>query len=413
MYRMLDLHVHPSLKMYYLPYLRANFHANVYSGKHWNPLSFRTQYDNLSNSPVKLLMNAHYVIEGKFVRDGLKWFTRAAGFPVGLLVFSKLIHADPFKTVLGQMDLLEKAVINTNKHVPKDGKRLKMVFNPSEIDQLADNEIGVVHAIEGSHALGYGPEKGQDKDAYWHIARQRLHHLKQRGLSMVTLAHFWDNMFSPQTDGTEIIPMKVNGKVVAGRDDAVNHMKRATWRWGDKNYLSREIVEEMLTLGILIDLSHTQEHARKSIIEMCEQHKRPVIASHVGLQHFFNHEYNISDAEILQIHKVGGVIGLILSTRQLVDPISRFNHTGEGIGHFVDNARHIADVAGDVDCIGLGTDFDGLTHPFTDCHVPSGLEKLGDALSREFSADEVDAMLWGNSLRALKAGWDGAQAPQK
>lgn len=409
MYRLLDLHIHPSLKMYYLPYLNASFHARTYCGDHWNPFAFQAQYRKLTAGPTKLLLNAHYVIERGFLKEGIHPLAITLIGPLGRRIYNGIADADPFKTLLAKMDLLEEAVVNTNRKRPKGGKRLKMIVHPKQIDQLADDEVGVVHAIEGSHALGYGPEEGQDKDDYWHIARQRLRFLKQRGVSMLTLGHFWDNMFVPQTDGTEFIPVLENGKLVAKRDDALFHMKRATWRFGDADHLSHEIVRELLDLGILIDVAHSQEHARKPMYEYCRDYKRPIIASHVGVQRFFNHEYNLSDDELRTFHELGGVVGLILSNRLLVDPLRQWKHSGEGIPHIMETVRHIAEITGDVSIIGIGTDFDGLTHPFKDCYTPDMLDRVGDALSAEFSPAQVDDMLWGNSLRALKAGWDGGR----
>ena len=68
--RLFDLHAHPILMMFYLPYLRSTLHATVYSGAHFNPLSIRTRYANLKDSPVRVVVNAHYVIEREFIRRG-------------------------------------------------------------------------------------------------------------------------------------------------------------------------------------------------------------------------------------------------------------------------------------------------------------------------------------------------------
>jgi len=406
MTKLVDLHVHPSLKMYYLPHLRYGFHALVYSGAHWNPLSFRTRYSNLNGSDVKLMMNAHYVIESGFIRHGIVWFARALGWTFIPKWFNKLENSDPYESVLGQMDVLEKGIKRTNRFIlGKKSTRLKLVTRPEQIDEITSGEIGIVHTIEGAHALGYQPEEGQSLDEFWEVVKERLAYLKERGVSMITLAHFWDNPFVPQTDGTELIPKKEKGKLVAGRDDLFNHMKRARWVWGDKNKLSEKFTRKLLEMGILIDISHVQEHARQKIYDLCEEYKRPLVASHVGLQHFFNHEYNMSDSEIRRIHKLGGIMGLIFSNRILVDPIKRYKDNGEGIQNIVDNVLYIKNMVGDVSSIGIGTDFDGLTHPFTDLHKYPQLPRLVEALSQHLTDDEIDQIFQGNALRVLRNGW--------
>lgn len=402
---LLDLHVHPSLKMFYLPYLKANFHAPVYSGAHWNPFSFRTRYQNLKDSPVKIMLNAHYVIEQGFVGQGMKWFARGISWGMAPGFYGKLRLSDPYKTLLKMLDTLEKAEKNSNRWIFGDKKKFRMVTKFAELKDLKDNEIALIHAIEGSHALGYGPEKGQTMWEFWDQTLERLDYVKNRGVCMITLGHFWDNMFCPQTDGTETIPKKVNGKLIAGRDDALFKMKRASWRWGDEDHLSEEFSRAVLEKGMLLDVAHAQEHARAKVYDLCKEYNRPVIASHNGLQHFFNHEYNLSDNEVKRIHQLGGVIGMILSKRLLVPPIRRFKDDGKGIPTLMENMLYIKDLVGDVSCIGIGTDFDGLTHPFTDCFKPSQLDRISDAMSRYFSDDEIEQVFMGNAMRALEKGW--------
>jgi microsomal dipeptidase-like Zn-dependent dipeptidase len=404
MTRLVDLHIHPTLKMHYLPYLRSNFHAWVYSGKFWNPLSFRTRYANLNKSPEKVMLCAHYVIEKNFVAKGIKWFGRAVSWAAAPWFYGPLRFADPWKTLLKMMDILEDAVPNTNRWVVGDGKRLRMVRSFAELADLEENEIAMVHAVEGAHALGYEPQKGEDMEAFWGRIEQRLEYLKKRGVALITLAHFWDNLFCPQTDGTEIIPKKRNGNLVAGRDDLIFQMKRAKWRWNDTNHLAEPFARKMLQLGMLIDVSHCQPHAREAIYDLCQEYDRPVVASHVGLRHFFDNEYNMSDDEIRRIHKLGGIIGLILSRRWLVDPLKRPG-TGDGIPDIVENMCYIRDLVGDVSCIGIGTDFDGLTDPFKDCETPDKLHRISDAMGAHFSDDEIDQIFFKNSYRVLEKGW--------
>ena len=405
MTRMLDFHTHPSLKMHYLPYLRSSFHALVYSGRFWNPLSFRNRYANLNRSPVQVMLCAHYVIERGFVTQGIRWFSRAVCWAAAPWFYGPLRTADPWKTVQKMMNKLEASVDNTNRWAPRNGKRLRLARRFSDLANLKKNEIALIHAIEGAHALGYGPEQGEDLETFWKRVERRLEGLKDRGVCTITLAHFWDSPFCPQTDGTEEVPARVDGAVVGRKDDLLFRMKRASWRWDDPGHLADAITRKLLDLGILIDVSHCQEHARWAVYDMCEQVDRPVVASHVGLQHFFNHEYNLSDEEVRRIHRLGGVVGLILSRRWLVHPIDRYGSDGCGIDDLVANMRYIRELVGDVDCIGIGTDFDGLTDPLKDCETPDQLDRLAQAMPLYFSDEEIDRILFGNGMRVLEKGW--------
>jgi len=406
MNRLVDLHVHPSLKMYYLPYLKSSFHSSIPSGNFWNPLSFRTRYKNLKDSPEKIMVCAHYVIERGFVAKGIKWFGRAFAWSAAPWFYGKLRLADEWVTLCKQIRTLDKAAKTSNKKLGHGDTRLKVVRDFNELQNLKSNEIALIHAVEGAHSLGYGPKKGQTLEQFWDQTAKRLEYLKEKGVCMVTLTHFWDNMFCPQTNGTEYISKKIKGNVVSRKDDAMFFMSRAKWQWGDKTKLAESFTKKLLELGIIVDVSHCQEHARWNIYDLCAKYNRPVTASHVGLQHFFNHEYNISDAEVKEIHKLGGVVGLILSRRWLVDPIRRHKSDGKGINDLIQNMLHIRDLTGDVSAIGIGTDFDGLTHPFKDVYVPNQLGNITKAMTAHFDDGEIDRILYGNGLRLLEKGWD-------
>jgi len=402
--RLFDLHAHPSLKMYYLPYLTRTFHAAVGQERFWNPLNFQTRYANLKDSPVRAFCCAHYVIEPSFASKGIKQLGRALAWTLAPGYYNRLRKADPWTTLQGMIETLEDAVRNTNRWVIGRGKRLRVVKRFSELQQLTSDEIAVMHSLEGSHALGYR-KPDQSKEAFWAQTQERLAWLKQRGIAMIGLSHFCDNEFAPQIDSTEIIPKVVNGRVIDVRDDQFYEMHRATWEWGDPQHLSEEFARECMRLGILLDLVHMQEHARWKVYDLCAEYDRPVVLSHNGLQHFFPHEYNLSDAEVLRIREVGGVIGLILSKRWLLSPEECHYSGGDGIADLVDQMRYVRDLTGDVAVLGIGTDFDGLTHPFTDCCKPDELGRIAYRMKRHFTPREIDDILYGNSHRVFEKGW--------
>lgn len=404
MERLFDLHAHPSLKMYYLPYLTRTFHAAVAQERFWNPLNFQTRYANLRDSPVRAFCCAHYVIEPCFASKGIKRLGRTLAWALAPGYYNRLRKADPWVTLQGMMETLEDAVRNTNRWIVGRGKRLRLVTRFEQIKDLTADEIAVIHAIEGAHALGFRGA-GVSREAFWAQTVQRLAYLKQRGVCMIGLSHFYDNEFSPQIDSTEVIPKLKGGRVIEVRDDEFYEMKRATWQWGDPEHLSEEFARECLRLGMVLDLVHVQEHARWKIYDLCKEYDRPVVLSHNGLQHFFPHEYNLSDAEILKVRELGGVIGLILSKRWLLSPEDCYYSGDNGIADLVEVMRYVRDLTGDVSCIGIGTDFDGLTHPFTDCCKPDELGRIAYQMKKHFTPQEIDDILWGNSYRVMERGW--------
>ncbi len=404
MARLFDLHAHPSLKMHYIPWLTPTLRAFVYSGAHFNPLSFRTRYANIKDSPYKVVVNAHYTIEHAFLED-FHWALRGLSWAAGASWYGWVRTANPWKTLDRMMKTLERALDITNRRVRKGKEpRVRLCRSFAEVKALDDDEIGFVHAIEGPHSLGK-PKKGQSREDFWQQTQGRLRELKDRGVCMITLGHFFDNPFCPQIDSIEIVPRLRDGKIVSVRDDSFFEMKRAEWQWGDPDHYSEEFVRELFTLGIIPDLSHVQEHARWAIYDIAEEMDRPVVNSHVGLKRFFDHEYNLSDEELLRLRKLGGVAGLILSRRWLVNPADRYYSGDDGIPDLIENMLHIREVTGDVEVIGIGTDFDGMTHPFADCFKPNQLGRIAHAMKKHFSEDEIDQVLYRNAERVFEKGW--------
>jgi microsomal dipeptidase-like Zn-dependent dipeptidase len=385
-----------------------SFKIKTFSGPIFNPLGMRTRYSNINKSSVKIIINAHYVIEKDFIKNGFKKTLKALLWGIAPLIINKILKEDPYQSLLNQFKLLEESVENSNKNSffskPKEDKSLKMIHSYSEIAKLKENEVGIIHAIEGAHALGYGIEYNETLDEFFNKVIERIIYLKMKGLVMVGISHFWDNMYLPQTDGTEIIGKKSGKDTIEKRNDAMFQMKRADWTFGDKNKLSKEFIELLLQNDIIVDVVHTQEEARKEVYKICKEYKKPVVASHVGLKHFFNHEYNLSDEELLEIHKLKGIIGLIFSKRWLVAPQNRKKNKG-GIEDLIENIKYIKKLTGDISIVGIGTDFDGFTTPFTDLYTYTQTKKLLKRLEEEFTKNEIEDILYNNALRVLKRGW--------
>jgi membrane dipeptidase len=83
------------------------------------------------------------------------------------------------------------------------------------------------------------------------------------------------------------------------------------------------------------------------------------------------------------------------------------------VGVLVDHIEHVIAVAG-IDCVGLGSDYDGITT------LPEGLEDVScypriteELLARGHSAVDIRKILGGNALRALREAEEVARAMQE
>lgn len=152
------------------------------------------------------------------------------------------------------------------------------------------------------------------------------------------------------------------------------------------------VVKEMNRLGMVVDVAHLAEQGFKDVLS---QSVKPVVVSHANCRALCEHPRNLQDWQIKACAETNGVIGLCY--------YPDFIHAQEpSLDRLLDHAVHMASVAG-VECVGLGSDFDGIekvTPGLEDVtKVPQLMQGLAD---RGFHKNEIAAIMGGNWLRLLK-----------
>jgi membrane dipeptidase len=158
----------------------------------------------------------------------------------------------------------------------------------------------------------------------------------------------------------------------------------------------------MLNLGILMDLSHLTPVGRKEVYEINRTHpsRRPLVFSHVGVKKFCDTPYNLSDEEIRIVADSGGVIGVIFMNYWLACTDQKY-----GMNYITDTIKHLRNVGG-IECIAIGSDFDGFTDPPDDIKDASQMPALTESLLQAgFSSEEVEKISGKNVMRVLENGW--------
>jgi membrane dipeptidase len=94
-----------------------------------------------------------------------------------------------------------------------------------------------------------------------------------------------------------------------------------TWSWGGLSPLGRQVIQEMNTWGIMVDVSHPSKGAMMQAIGLS---KAPVIASHSAVRKLANHSRNLDDEMLMAIKTNGGVAQIVaFSSYVKTDPAER------------------------------------------------------------------------------------------
>lgn len=115
---------------------------------------------------------------------------------------------------------------------------------------------------------------------------------------------------------------------------------------GGLSLLGASVVDEMASLGGLIDLSHCSE---KTTLEAIRLSRRPVAVTHSGCRALNASLRNKTDEAIRELAERGGFFGVFMMSRWLTERAS------SSVEDVVDHIDHAVKVGG-IDCVGFGSD---------------------------------------------------------
>lgn len=393
---LIDLHCHPSLKIYFFNIDLFETHLTT---RDFNPFSIRVDLPKLQQGNVNAIMASHYLPEINYTTEcpGVDWLYGGIKF-LAPDVIDKIENNHNFNSPFEQTMQMIKALESKVHEARSKGFNINIARNFEDLEKgLLKESIMILHTIEGGHSLGRS-KNSYDSDIANYL--RNLISLKEVGVCMITLAHFFENDLVPCVEG---IPPKI----------------RKLLRLQPRNTelsitaIGEEVIRKILDLGIVVDLTHCAPKARDRIFEI-NNNIRPLIFSHVGVRKFFNNiEFpndnlmNPSDEEILKIKDCNGVIGVTFNNYWLTgkEEESLF-HFEPGLDYIYKTIEYIKEITGSYEYVALGSDFDGLTDPPDDIKDCSKFPDLINfLLDKGISTFNVNKITGENILRVLREGW--------
>ncbi|MDO9391425.1 MAG: dipeptidase [bacterium] len=306
------------------------------------------------DAPMKIVM-------GKTLTDRTSHVTikRLQQGRVGLQVFACWVP--PSYRRQKAIDYTLDMIVRTKKEISKHPNDLMIVTDKASWKKcLKEKKTGIILGIEGGHALG--EEAGNLK---------MFHAL---GVRILTLT--WNNSNKFAVSGMSAGKTKKDPGLTA---EGLKLVKLAD------------------SLGVMLDLSHSSE---KTFWDVLKVAKKPPFASH-SCARALNKKFqfrNLSDEQIKALARAGGLIGVNFYPGFLGE-----KRKPADINSVADQFDHMKKLAG-VECLALGSDFDGINE------VPKGLEgpdKIPDLLKvfekRGFSNEEIRKIALDNFIRYM--GW--------
>ena len=245
--------------------------------------------------------------------------------------------------------------------IQENPEDLTLITTPRDMRKLRGNrKTGILIGIEGGYAI--------ENDL------RLLRSFYRNGVRLMTLTHWL------RTDWAD-----------ASGDPEPKH--------GGLTEFGEKIIKEMNRLGMIIDVSHAHDETFWDVIEIS---KSPVVASHSCCRALSNHHRNLSDKMLKALAKNGGVIGINYLPQFLKAEKTRKETSEVNVKTVVDHIEHVIKVTGSVNHVGLGSDFDGISH------TPEGLSHAGELVhitqelvQRGYEDKDIKKILGGNFLRVF------------
>lgn len=256
-------------------------------------------------------------------------------------------------------------------------------------------------------------------EEFFRILCDNLHKEVSRHSDFIAMAHNYEEIRDNWNKGLSSAVLTVeDGRLVNGNMEKLHFLYEQgvraialTWNFAncfgfpnaaDADTMARgltdfgkEAIEEMNRLGMLIDVSHLSDGGFYDVAKLS---RKPFIASHSNCRALTPHQRNLSDNMIKVLAEHGGVSGINFCPSFISPNVESMKSRIEDLAAHV---LYFIKVGGE-DCVGIGTDFDGIEGELEIAH-PTQMSFLFDALEKQgVTPRQLDKLASGNVLRVIK-----------
>ena len=165
------------------------------------------------------------------------------------------------------------------------------------------------------------------------------------------------------------------------------------------NDAGKELVRQLNRRKVMIDLSHATERGFWDVAELTDA---PLVATHSNAWALSNTPRNLTDKQLDAIRDSRGIAGLNFHVGFLREDGA--TDAATPLTRIADHVEYMVERMG-IDCVGLGSDFDGAVMP-AELKDAAGLPKLLQALEeRGYRGDVLRKIAHGNWVRVLLETW--------
>ncbi len=248
-----------------------------------------------------------------------------------IFISPEIPQKDKFMAVLRQIELFHTKVLAPNPEMVH-------ITDWSQIDVLADGQIGAVLTLEGADAIGEDLSK--------------LHAVLDAGVKLVGLTWNPANAIAHGADAEPILGLTDFG---------------------------RQVVDVLNARNILVDVSHLNEQSFWDVIKVAKH----LVASHSNARSLCDHPRNLTDEQAKALVDSGGHIHVVYYPH-FIKAGGELVKLEDLIAHI----KHFANLVG-VQHLGLGSDFDGISVFIEELKDAGDTQHVVSALREHFSEEEV------------------------